>query len=215
MHLEISDINRRFIKQMAWPAILSEVMDLMDDVYFWLKDPQGRFMVVNDKFQNMCNRGSGEPIIGKTDYDIWPEHLADEYVADDRVVLETRKPLPGKRELIVKEDGSATWFKTTKFPLLDNKNNIIGIGGFTRDLRTTYSEINPLMKFIPVIDHIRKNLNEDIKIEDLARIMDVTPDTLDKMFHKYFHLSPNQYVAKMRSGGADRRKTETKDSVAL
>lgn len=62
-------------------AILNNIPDLA-----WIKDREGRFVAVNEPF---ARAGSREPehIVGKSDFDIWPQHLAEAYRADDREVM--------------------------------------------------------------------------------------------------------------------------------
>ena len=55
----------------------------------WLKDREGRFLMVNDLFADACGRLSALDVVGKTDLDVWPENLAASYMADDREIMGT------------------------------------------------------------------------------------------------------------------------------
>jgi len=97
----------------------------------WLKDTDGRFLMVNEVFASAANRSLDE-IIGCTDLDIWPHELAEAYRADDREVMasRTRKQV---EEQIVASSG-VTWADTFKAPVIDTEGTVIGTVGIAQDI---------------------------------------------------------------------------------
>ena len=55
------------------------------------KDEQGRFTFANRRFCNLIGKPLSE-VLGKTDFDFFPQELAEKYQRDDRKVKETGKP---------------------------------------------------------------------------------------------------------------------------
>ena len=53
-------------------------------------------------------------------------------------------------------------------------------------------------KFNSIIDYIHLNYMEDIRLNDLAAINDVSPQYLCKQFKRYFNMRPFEYVTKRR-----------------
>jgi PAS domain S-box-containing protein len=108
-------------------AILNNIPDIA-----WLKDSESRFVAVNEPFGEACGI-KPEELVGKTDLDIWPEHLARRYRADDKEVISS-----GRRKLVEEpfEDstGKQTWIETIKTPVYDDAGNIIGTTGIARDI---------------------------------------------------------------------------------
>ena len=97
----------------------------------WLKDADSRYLAVNAPFARACGIDHAESLVGKTDFDIWPQKQAEAYRADDLVIL---KSGTGKtvEEQIVGQQG-ASWIETYKSPVtLDGK--VIGTVGFARDI---------------------------------------------------------------------------------
>ena len=88
------DISRR---QKAEEAVreserlLRTVFDGSADVMF-LKDTDFRYRAVNPVLSRDMGRAEAE-IIGRTDYDLYPEDLADVYREGDKAVIETRQPV--------------------------------------------------------------------------------------------------------------------------
>ena len=97
----------------------------------WLKDTEGRFLMVNQHFAEAAGR-SGQEIIGLTDLDVWPRELAEAYRADDRKVMasQTRKQVEEGIESVRGGD----WFETFKSPLIDSGGEVLGTVGIARDI---------------------------------------------------------------------------------
>ncbi len=106
-----------------------------DAVYF--KDRNNRIIKVN----HFYIKGTGLPeeeIIGKTDFDFFPYHQAKEMFEDDNMVLRTGKPIVGKIEKTLLPNGTHNQVITTKIPIYDKDDRIIGTMGTTRDM-TSYA----------------------------------------------------------------------------
>lgn len=97
----------------------------------WLKDPEGRFLIVNKPFAQACGLTSPEALIGKTDLDIWPQDLAELYRNDDRQVLNSGNSKNVEELLQNKEQ--RIWIETYKSPVIID-NEILGTVGFARNI---------------------------------------------------------------------------------
>ena len=71
----------------------------------FLKDRELRFVAVNRYFSQHLGKAEAT-IIGKTDFDLYPKHLAEKYQADDRIVLSEGKRLELEEENLC-DDGAA------------------------------------------------------------------------------------------------------------
>jgi PAS domain S-box-containing protein len=98
----------------------------------WLKDINGKFLAVNKHFATSCNISDSELIIGKTDFDIWPEELAAKYAADDNKVIESKESY--SIEELISEKGKNKWFETYKAPIIDKNGIVIGTTGYALDI---------------------------------------------------------------------------------
>ncbi len=99
---------------------------------FWLKDQQSRFLAVNKVFSDACGLPGPEDAAGKTDYDVWPRELAEQYRADDFEVIASMK----EKQVEEPMDGSygATWIETYKKPVMTADGKVMGTVGFARDI---------------------------------------------------------------------------------
>jgi phosphoserine phosphatase RsbU/P len=102
-----------------------------DQVYF--KDREGRFLHASRAVAEYMDVFDPADLIGKTDFDFWSEETAKEAWSDEKRIMETGVPMVGKVEKLVHSDGRITWDYTTKMPLRDSRNQVIGICGINKD----------------------------------------------------------------------------------
>lgn len=92
---------------------------------FFRKDLEGRVVFANQQYCKTLGRSLKE-LLGKTDYDLFPEHLARKYREDDARVLQTGVPLdvveahkPPNRDTI--------YVRVVKMPVFDSDQRPVGI----------------------------------------------------------------------------------------
>ena len=100
---------------------------------FYIRDNNLKFTKVNYVFENLVNKKASE-IIGKTDFDIYPEENAKKMVQDDLEVISSNKPKLDIEENIIMPDGRNIWLIANKIPLHDKDGKVIGIMGISHDI---------------------------------------------------------------------------------
>jgi PAS domain S-box-containing protein len=73
-------------------------------------------------------------LIGKTDFDVYPEERARPSFEDEEQIIRTGEPLIAKLEKTPIENGKTGWYLSTKMPWRDQDGNIIGTFGVSRDV---------------------------------------------------------------------------------
>lgn len=169
----------------------------LPQVQFWIKDRAGRYMRVNRAL--LQNYGFDDPaaMVGKTDHELMPPHLAEQYVQSDRMVLEGRL-IRNRIELVARPDHSTGWHATDKIPLRSRTGAIIATAGITRDLDASAVAANAHGTLGPVVDHIRKHFAEPLDKGYLAHLLRASTRTLERRFRSAFGISPLQYQRKLR-----------------
>jgi PAS domain S-box-containing protein len=128
-------VERRQVQE----ALASEqylTRSLMDNSpdFFYFKDTHSRFIRINQAQAARFDLSEPAEAIGKTDFDFFSEEHAQQAYADERQVIETGQPIVRVEEKETWPDGHETWVSTTKLPLRDEEERIIGTFGISRDV---------------------------------------------------------------------------------
>ena len=109
-------------------------MDSIPQHIFW-KDKNSVYLGCNRNFAKASGVGSPENIVGKTDYDLaWKREESDWYRQLDRQVMDSQTPLNRIIEPQSHADGAQRWSETSKVPLYNDKDQIVGVLGSFEDV---------------------------------------------------------------------------------
>ncbi|MDO4616210.1 MAG: AraC family transcriptional regulator [Lachnospiraceae bacterium] len=81
------------------------------------------------------------------------------------------------------------------------------------DLATSPEDSRQLQIIAPALDHISRNYKEEIRVEDLAALCNVSAVYLTRLFRQELHRAPHEYLQQIRLNHAARLLTDTGDSV--
>lgn len=97
----------------------------------YLKDLQGRYMVVSRRFHDVIGLDSAA-VIGKRDDEVAPAAVAQVLRANDAQVLEARMPMESEEQVPI--DGKPHTVLSVKFPLLDTAGQPYALCGISTDI---------------------------------------------------------------------------------
>jgi PAS domain S-box-containing protein len=195
-------------------AQLQRLFDYLPGIYFVAKDRDGRVMMANNVAVQLCGFKREADIIGKSDYDIFSNDRADAYVADDNHVFETGESVIDHVELAPDPHNSINWFITTKIPLYSKEGEIVGLACIARDMTSAHEKLRPYMEMNAVLDFVRENYSDPIKVDDLAKIMHLSSSQFERSFKKVFNISPTKHILNVRVRAACRLLSTTNDTIA-
>ena len=112
---------------------LQKVIDCLPD-NIWVKDSNGRFIVANKSTAVRMGFSGSEALLGKTDMELCPAETASQYSSDEKKIFDSGNALVDKEEYVIGAVGERTWISTTKVPLRDDRNEIFGLVGISRDI---------------------------------------------------------------------------------
>jgi PAS domain S-box-containing protein len=130
------DITERKRTEEALAAERNLLRTLIDNLpdRIYVKDTASRFLLNNLAHAHALGATSPDELIGKTDFDFRPYDLAMQYYADDQQVVQTGRPLNNLEQSSIFQNGEEGWFLVTKVPLRDQRGNIVGLVGISRDI---------------------------------------------------------------------------------
>lgn len=188
------------------------MLDLIPDTHAWIKDRGGRFVYGNRLFFERFGFSSLQGLVGKCDFDLAPAHLAQSYVSDDAFVLEGGV-VTDRLELILKDECRGDWFLTSKWPIHDNGDAIIGTVGISRHLNRTEGTTIPYRELRAPIDYICRHFAGDISVESLASACNISVSALERRFRKHLDKTPHQYINEVRLDNARQMLLETEKPI--
>ena len=190
------------------------MLDHLPDVHVFMKDRDGLFIWANQSLIERLGLGSRDEIIGTTDYDRYPPHLADRLAATDREVMQSGEPLLNYTDILFDETGSLVWFGTWKYPLRDASEKIVGIMGMTiaRASRHRPDADEPLVQ--RAIQWVRDNPGAQISVADLAAELSTSSRKLNRLFKQHLGIGTQEFILRNRIHTAARLLRETDRPLA-
>ncbi len=112
--------------------LLQTVLDAIPVRVFW-KDTQFNYLGCNQLFAQDSKIKSSNDLIGKSDYELFPND-AEAYRIDDHKVIVSGKSRLNFEEPQATPDGSTMWLRTSKIPLRNVAGEVVGILGTYDDI---------------------------------------------------------------------------------
>ncbi|PJD91506.1 MAG: hybrid sensor histidine kinase/response regulator [Legionella sp.] len=160
------------IKKIEQKSKISEqyMMSIIESVpgsIYW-KNKEGVWIGCNQYTLQTTGLNFPENLIGKTDYELWPQH-AEEIRENDLKVMNTGCTI-SKEESVLLPNGKIMYFAAEKMPLRDVEGNIIGVIGNSVDiteLKETQAELIKAKEKAEAASHAKTafiaNMSHDIR----------------------------------------------------
>jgi diguanylate cyclase (GGDEF)-like protein/PAS domain S-box-containing protein len=113
--------------------VLRTVTDNIPDSIF-AKDREGRYLLANKAFATLHGMRSADDLLGKTVFDLFPKERATALHADDLQVMRSGGAYMETERTAVDAEGNVKSLQTTKVPLIDKTEKVVGIVGLHRDI---------------------------------------------------------------------------------
>ena len=153
-------------------------------------------------------------MLGLCDLDIHPQHLADQYIAEDRRVMHKWSPAAEPDLARTRQGEELKWFISSKIPLFDARGRVIGIAGVMRDLEKAESLIRPYREMDEAIAYVLRHYAEPIEVARLADLTHLSVSQFDRRFKRLYQMTPMQYVLRVRINAACQALTTSDRSIA-
>jgi PAS domain S-box-containing protein len=132
-HVLANDVTERLRAVQALRYSEERFANFMDrnPAAAWIKDEQGRYVYVN---QTLCEayRVTVEDVLGKTDFELLRQDVAEQLTANDHATLDSDQPIE-TTETISSPDGTDHIWLIVKFPMRDPSGGRL-VGGLALDV---------------------------------------------------------------------------------
>jgi PAS domain S-box-containing protein len=117
-------------------ALLKNLIDSIPDLIYY-KDKKSVYMGCNEAFADFAGRKGPSEIIGHTDFDFFPQEVAEFFRENDQQMLTEKKPRRNE-EWVDYPDGRHVLLDILKTPYYNTEGKILGLIGISRDITARY-----------------------------------------------------------------------------
>jgi PAS domain S-box-containing protein len=130
----VRDRTERAEREQQLKETTRELQAVLDNVEaaIFVKDTTGEYRQVNQNLRDILDIEADEPVIGRTDEELFSDDVAEMYRADDERVLESNTTIEVE-ERVPTSDGTRTYL-TRKTPLRDDDGEPLGVCAVATDV---------------------------------------------------------------------------------
>lgn len=156
--------------------IVRTIMNYSEDTIYF-KDRESKFIFNSKAHSSQFKVDNPMDLIGKSDFDFFPESFAKNALKDEQIIMETRQPMLGRVEKWEKPNGEVVWLLASKYPLYDEAGRVVGTWGSSKDITV----LKKTEEALEIANAKLKKANEEL--ESLSII-----DSLSGLYnHRHFY----------------------------
>ena len=190
----------------AW--ILRALMEnTLDGIY--VKDRQCKIWRVSRKLADSLGFTELEEIYGKTDIDLYGEEFGGKTMLDDLEVMDSGIPKTGVIDKFMKPNGEYNWTSSTKMPLRNDHEEIVGLLGISREINeiknaehafqwlATHDPLTTLPNRYLLLDRIEQAISLANRNSESFAILFLDIDEFKKINDLQGHMQGDEYLIKL------------------
>ncbi|MCB1208884.1 MAG: helix-turn-helix domain-containing protein [Verrucomicrobiales bacterium] len=195
-------------------SLFHRLFDHVPGVHFFAKDKDGRLMFASRGLLDRYQMPDDSEFMGRTDFDLNPEAMAQAYVDDDKRILNGSTEMIERIELWWDSQGMPDWFLVTKLPLLDRRRRVQGVMGVLRRPDEKEKQLPVFQTVAQAVEIIRRDFAKPLQIEGLATACGQSLRQLQRRFSTAFGITPQEFLIRTRVLEATRLLEQTALSAA-
>jgi PAS domain S-box-containing protein len=195
-------------------GVLERLFDEAPDVAFFVKDTKGRYLAVNRSLAERHGFSEKGQLIGKTPNEVCPGPFGEVPAEQDAKILKSGRAMVNHLEMQWLRPHRPCWCLTTKLPLRDADGSVVGVVGFSRDLRDAVPMADIPAELALALDSFEKDCGEPVSASSLAKFSGMSPSRFARLMKRIFGVTPSQYISRTRINAAARRLRDSDSSIS-
>ncbi len=195
---DITDRKEAEEKLKAERTLLRTLIDNLPD-YIYVKDSEFRYLVNNKSQLELMGITTKEEAVGRTAADIFGDTYDRSYHKEDEQVFKTGIAVMHREEMIIDNSGTPKFLLSTKVPLRDEHQAIVGLVGISRDItkqKQIEQELRDSNYFLESAQRAGKigYWISDIRSGELTwsdetcKIFGISPDEFDRRIETFYKI---------------------------
>jgi AraC-like DNA-binding protein len=181
----------------AVPTMALQLFDQLPEALFWIKDTKGRFRWVNLTLVVLHGRLSRRELIGKTDSDFFDFPQASQFYQDDAKALSGEAVIDRTERVVFNQVGR--WYSTTKLPLMNPRNQIVGSVGIAVPVRKRDdAEVGAGTPLAKAMQFIGQNCRDSLTNRRIAQAAGLSLRLFYRQFRESCGCAPHDYLIQLR-----------------
>ena len=177
---------------------VERLFDQLPDCPFFIKDRRLRYVAANDAMVRLCGVKRRADILGRTAASFFPEAFVRRYEALDRQVLATGHAVTSKLDLSIGARAVPTWLLFARFPVRAADGAIVAVAATSRRLGQPDRNHPTYARLAAVVQRLQDRFDQPLDLTDLASLASVSRSQLERDFKRLFHLTPQDFLHKLR-----------------
>lgn len=206
--------QKDFFQQSPLAESVFQLFHQLPNACLYVKDTSSRFVHVSQEVLTLYDLKDETEILGKLDRDFQPPALAEAYVAEDRRVFSTGKPVLGQLWLVPHIRGTPQWYVSSKVPLFSPSGELIGLAGVMFRVERPMEKERYLGRLKPALDFLESNFAKPISITEAAARCGMPSTTFNRQFRELLRMTPTEYLLAWRIEAARKQLVETQRSLS-
>ncbi len=202
-----------FFRRVAGVRDLLRPFDRVPGLLYIVKDADSRTVAVSPASVPRMGGRTEDDVVGMTPHDYLPPDIADKYLADDRRVLRTGRPLVNAVEVWLNEQRLRDWIVTDKYPIRDAGGAVVGLIGTLQSFQDRRRQLAHLGTAGEAAEFVQRRLAEPLRLADVAAAVGYSERHLERLFRQVFGMSVWRFVLQSRVHAASEALARTDRSV--
>ncbi|MFC2137844.1 PAS domain S-box protein [Bacteroidota bacterium] len=163
---ETQDKNKALLKAQEETLYEKFLFDtLLENVpqRVFFKDRESKFIRVSKSLLKKVGLEKPEDIIGKSDFDLLKKEFAENTFKDEQNIMKSRKGLINFEEYEKKPDGEEIWKTVSKIPIINKKDECIGLFGIVNDTSEVKKFQNDALEKSKELEEQKEELRQNLE----------------------------------------------------
>lgn len=191
-------LQRQFFEQVVDLRQILDPLERIPGAMFMIKNLDSRYVYMSRALRKAIHLAPGFEIVGKSDFDLFPKLIAQNFRQNDQQVFKHGVPLVNEVHAIGFFSHAMKWAYSSKFPLRDQHGTVIGLITINEEYNDVMGPNAELNRLLPAIEHISKHYAERITVGRLAKLSSFSESHFMRVFRRCMKLTPYAFVEQVR-----------------